>query len=431
MNSFTMLLGWLGGRSFDEMRDKEPSDYGTSIMVGSFGVVSIAMIFGGQYLFWSHLPHTETNALDITLLTTTVYALAYRNLIRSQEVMGRFGKGLTLLIAFGIIGTNTLLAGHELVLLAFKPQAEEQAELNAAKGITEYSTAVENSLGLPQMHGDRQSLMNDISTAKDEWNRVPETVINLRNEAKQCDGIAAKLRGRIPADPETPGYAAAKNAWREQYSRCSAKREQAKRMLADHQKQLEEQITGLSSKLRTLDKKIDEAGSEHEAKLKHASPTLNASAISGFARHKAMWAAVDAARIPAWAAYGLMFIALALEGMGFILKFLLPVDVATMQRQLNSRMECMDGEMRLLVAKAYQANVRPAVKEITPLLADDIKTNIQEVVTPYIKIEMAARTFDNANARVNRAHRRAGKPSPDLLRRLHSLGVAVRKRMHV
>jgi len=313
MEPILMPLAWLGGRSFDELRDKSATDCDSSITVGSFGLVSAGIIGGGQFFFWHNLQHTADSAVWIAVAMTLLYSSFYRNLIRAQEVAGRIGKGLAYLIASGIVATNALLAGHEWVLLAFKPQVEAQAVLDAAKGVTEYGNAVENSLGLPLLRKDSKSVDDALVAAQAERARMPDAVVTLRNQAQRCDRVAAGLQARIPIDHETAGYAVARSAWREQHARCDAARAQADRMLRDHQRQADDRIADLDDRRKALNKKLNEAGAEHESTLKRDVPSLNASATTGFARHKALWAAVEAGRIPLWAAMGLMFVALALE----------------------------------------------------------------------------------------------------------------------
>lgn len=429
MAPFLMPLAWLGGRSFDEMRDKSAADCDSSINVGTFGLVSAGMIGGGQYLFWSHLQHTADGAFWITVAVTLLYVLFYRNLIRAQEVAGRLGKGIAYLVAGGIVCTNALLAGHEWVLLAFKPQVESQAALSAAKGITEYGSAVENSLGLPMLRNDSKSVDDALLVARAERVRVPDAVTALRNQAQRCDRVAASLQASIPIDSGSPGYAAARSTWREQQARCGAARAQADRILRDHLKQVDDRIADLDDRRSTLDKKLSDASAEHEATLKRDAPSINAGATSGFARHKALWAAVESGRVPLWAAVGLMFIALSLEGMSFFVKIILPADAATQERRMSAEMGSALLDMRLATIRAYRANVPSVVASIQGGLADDVKRDIDDIIVPGLRTEIASRSFDHTHAAVVDAQRRHGKIANDLLSRLHDLGAAVRDTM--
>ena len=185
----------------------------------------------------------------------------------------------------------------------------------------------------------------------------------------------------------------------------------------------------LDTKNKILDKKLGNARDAYETTLKRDTPALNASATSGFARHSALWAAVEAGRVPAWAAYGLMFITLALEGMCFVFKFLLPPDAAMLDRQSDTEQTRALGEMRVQAARVYRASVPSVMGNMKSQIADDVREDARNIVIPALRTEIGAREFENAHDRASRAQRRAGKPALHLLRRLAGLGEAVRGTM--
>lgn len=431
MQPILKLLAWFGGRSAEEPRDRTAADCDTSITIGGFSILSAVIIGGGQYMFWSRLPHTADGALWIALTVTVIYVLFYRNLIRAVDVAGRFGRAVIYIVAGSICATNAGLAGHEWVLLAFRPQADAQAILDAAKGVTEYDGEVEKSLGLPLLRKDYKSVDDALATAQVERARIPEGVLTLRNQAQRCDRVAAGLQTRIPISPEAPGYSAAKSAWREQSRRCDAARAQANRLLSDHRRQMDDQIADLNERRRPLYKRLTDASAEHEATLRRDAPSIKTSATTGFARHTALWAAVNAGRIPRWAAVGLMFAALALEGMSFFLKIVLRADAVSQERQEATELARAAFELRMSVIGAYRARIPAAVASMGEELADDVRQDTRNVVVPGVRTEMAARAFEHAQASIARAQNRTGKPAPDLLDRLADLGTAARNTMRV
>lgn len=325
-------LAAVGGRSFDDMRGRSAGDCDKSVAVGLMCLVSVAIIFAGHWLFWRNFPHVADIALTVAACIAVLFAVMYRVALRCIETMGGLGKTLMLGTLLALMGVNAMLAGHELVLLAFSPQVEAQAILGAARGVTAYATAVETSLGLPQLRNNSNELDKAVAAAQAERGRIPDLVQQLQQQGRACDAKAAQLQSRIPPELDDPGRAAAWSNWREQRARCSALANQAGAALAQHLAQADKQLASLGQsrgKVRTL---LDEANTQHEDTLKRDTPTLTASATTGFARHNALWAAVAAGTIPAWAAFGLMFGVLALDGFSFLIKLLARDDAATTDR---------------------------------------------------------------------------------------------------
>jgi len=122
--------------------------------------------------------------------------------------------------------------------------------------------------------------------------------------------------------------------------------------------------------------------------------------------------------------------------MSFFVKIILPVDVVTGERKLAIQERLVDAEMgvallemRISTVRAYRANIPSVVTGMREHLTDDVKQDMQNIVVPGLRTEIAARTFDYAQAGVADAQRRTGKPAADLLRRLSELGLTVRGAM--
>lgn len=428
MKSIWMPLAWYGGRSWGELEHRDAGECDTSIAVGLLGLVSIGIIFAGHLLFWSHLPHTSASALAIAGFIATLFALLYRVLLRAMEVMGWLAKGTMLVVLVGVMGVNAALAGHELVLLAFRPQVESQARLSAAQGVSSYGTAVEQSLGLPRLRDENKQLDDAVTATRTERQRIPDGVQTLQRQAQACDAAAANLRSRIPSDAEAPGYANALSAWREQRTRCNALTQQAQRLLAEHRAQQDKELARLTEQREQVRKSLTDANTEHEQTLKRDAPTLNDSATTGFARHAALWSAVDARRIPAWAAYGLMFAVLALDAFSFLIKLVARADAATADRRAEAEAAELFSRLRSTTVAQQRRMVGQAVAAQQSELLDELAATVCSAVGPAVTQELEGRAFDQAAQAVHRAQRRSGKPAPGLVRRLAEMAATAHAR---
>lgn len=418
MRAIWWPLAWYGGRALAELRERDAGECDTSIAVGLLGLVSIGIIFAGHLLFWSHMPHTASAALLIAAFIAALFAALYRVLLRVMEVMHWVARSVMLSVVAVVMGVNAALAGHELVLLAFKPQVEAQAKLSAAKGQTQYATAVEESLGLPGLRGRTKQLDDAIAAANAERRRVPEDVQSLQRQAQACDATAANLRARVPTDPEDPGHASALGQWREQRGRCQALTARAERLLADHRAQQDTELSRLGSLRQSAAQSLAEASASHDAKITRDRPALSEAATTGFARHDALWAAVEARRIPAWAAYGLMFVALALDAFSFLVKLLAREDAATADRRVAVDGADLFNRLRHTTVAQQSRLVKQAVGELQPELLGTLSASTREAVLPAVSQDLEARAFEQAASAVHRAQQHSGKPATQLVRRL-------------
>ncbi|TAL47103.1 MAG: hypothetical protein EPN89_09060 [Methylovulum sp.] len=421
MKLFLMVIAWFGGRSFREMNGRPVQEYDTSIAVGIFSLVSTGMILGGQYLLWSHLPHTEAHAIWITLFLTTLYTFFYRNVVRCLETMGLYAKGFTIAAVLGLVVTNALLAGHEWVILAFKPQVEAQAATNGVHAVTSYRSDLEASLRLPQLREDRKSIGDGIVSLQAERERVPESVSALQDEAKRCEETAKKLGWKLSNQYDPYQRNLLKNKLVAQNARCRATHNEAGRLLHEHQADMDSQIAELDKKRGEVEGRLHKADSQQQATFEQASPALDASATSGFARHIALWAAVGNGLVPTWAAFGLMLGVLALEGMFFAAKLLLKVDAIAWERRHDIWQTHMDGKLRQMIRQAYFSQMHSIVDGLKPALSDDLENYVRNIVVPSLRIEMEASAFAKAHASVERTQNNNKQAVPDLIRDLYDL----------
>jgi len=421
-------LAMLGGRSAAELRGRPSGDCDKSVLVGLLCLVSVGIIFAGHWLFWGSFSNTAEWALQVATGIALLFAVMYRVALRAMETMPAFGKTVTLLILVALMGVNAMLAGHELVLLAFRPQADEQAKLGAARGVTAYASAVETSLGLPQLRSSSGELDKAISTAVADRSRTPDNVQPLQQQARACEAEAARFQARIPASPDEPGYAVAHSVWREKRSRCGALTRQAGKELAEHHALADKQLQSLSQSRDRVRKSLVEASTQHEDTLKRDSPTVTASATTGFARHAALWAAVTAGTIPAWAAYGLIFAVLAVDSFSFIIKLLMRDDRATIDRIQSSAADHLHAQIHAAMASQQSRLVRTVVRSLRPQAEQDLRNVVRDAVMQSALQDLEHRSLDRAAQAANSAQRRAGRASPSMLGRVGRMARALRER---
>lgn len=420
-------LAALGGRSFEEMRERTAAECDKSVLVGLLCLLSIGVIFAGHWLFWSNFGHTADIALPIAASIALLIAVMYRVALRSMETMGFAARTPILACLGALMAINAALAGHELVLLAFRPQVEAQGKLDAAHGVTTYGTAVETSLGLPQLRGSSIQLDHAAASTKAERDRVPDVVVQLQRQARACEAAAAQLHGRVPAYPDHPTYATAESAWREQRAHCRALDRRASQALAQHRAQFDRELSELIAARLKVRRSLEQAADRLEETLKRDTPTLTASATTGFARHAALWAAVAAGTVPLWAAGGLMSMVLVIDAFSFVVKLLARDDLATAARIQTSDTALLYGRLHAEMLRRQRAMVRQVVRSIRSQMLDDVEHAAREMVAPAVMQAMEERAFVDATAAVERAHRAARTPSPSMMTRVAGMARAMRR----
>ena len=432
MSIFWSLIGKplaaMGGRSFEDMQGRRAGECDKSIAVGVLCLLSVGIIFAGHCLFWRNFDNVADVAVWVAAGIALVFLLMYRMALRAMETMGGPGKLLMLALLASLMGNNAMLAGHELVLLAFAPQVQAQAKLGAARGVTDYAGAVETSLGLPQLRNQSTELDKATAAAQAERGRIPQTVQQLQQQAGTCDASAARLHKAIPADPEQPGHAAAVSALRQQRAQCQQLNRQAAAALAQHQAQLDQQLAGLNQSRSKLRQSLDEANDQHEATLKRDSGTIAASATTGFARHNALWAAVAAGTVPAWGAYGLMAAVLVIDAFSFIFKLVARDDTATTDRIQQAGTDAVYNGLHAALVRQQRSLTRQVVKQMRPQTTEDLANLARSLVLPSVAQGVDERAFSRASAANQRARQAHGAPVPSMLGRLGAMGQAMRRR---
>lgn len=420
-------LAALGGRSFAAMREQTAADCGKSIGVGLLCLVSVSVIGFGHLLLWQQFAHLAHLAPFIAAGVACLFLLLYAVALRVMETMAWPARSVIVATLLGLMGVNAALAGHEIVLLVFRPQVEEQALRSAASGVTSYANEVEASLGLPQLRNNSQALGSAVAAAQAERSRMPENVLALQHQHRACDAKVVSLQKNLPAldDPAQPS---ALSTLRTERNRCNSLARQAVAALTQHQVQADQRLAQLNQQQGQVQHSLAEAHTRHEQTLQRDTPTITAGATTGFARHKALWAAVAAGRIPAWAAYGLMFGVLAIDAFAFLLKLLARDDAATQQQARESNSALLYHRLHTATQRQQRAMVRKVVHSMAADNAKDLAQVLRAAVAPATLQDLEGRAIEAAATTTQRTQGSTRKPAPALLRRLASMAGALRNR---
>ena len=388
-------LAWLGGCRADKLYSYRAGDCGKVIAVGLLFLVSMAGIDTGYTLFFGRLPGRAEQAVALAAVVTAILAIVYGVALRHLPLMSPLARAVTTVLVGGIMGVNTVLSGHELVIFLFPAQVEAETKLAAAKGVQDYAATIESSLGLPDLRSRAGDLDKSLTAANGERGRVPEIVGQLRKAASGCETEAARLSAQIPPEGEAD-YDRARSIWREKQARCRSLAAQAEREQAQHLKRMDALITELNSRRTSTIRGLEEANGSHERTLARDTPALTDNATSGFARHDALWRAVAKGTVPGWAAYGLMAIALIVEAFAFAMKQMLRADRCSRELeqevQTDALIDAIDASYR-----RQQRRLVPGVMRARQATTQaDLEALVNQLVVPAAQQAVQTRSFERA-----------------------------------
>lgn len=401
----------LGGRNLAQLQDRRAAECGKSIAVGMLFIVSMVIIVLGHSQFWLHLPTTADHAVAVAGTVAGLLGVMYLVALRCLDAMGGAARVLVTTLLGSIMVVNALLAGHELVIVAFGPQVQAQGRVLATSGIDSHASALEKSLGLPGLRSQLGETDRAATAARTERARLPDAVTQLQQQADSCDAAARALQARIPSDADAPGWQAARQAWRQQQGRCNALRQQAALELAQHQGRLDKHLAELADARSRQARALQQAADEHRATMDNDKTTLTTSATTGFARHRALWAAVDAGTVPRWAVLGLMLLVFLGDCFCFVIKLLVPDDAATADARQEADSQRLLDEMHVAVMRRQRQLLPRAIHAQDAELQSDLERLVADAVAPGLVHGAGVQAFMKAARRQRRAHAAAGARS--------------------
>jgi hypothetical protein len=185
--------------------------------------------------------------------------------------------------------------------------------------------------------------------------------------------------------------------------------------LAQHRAQAQQDLNVASQRKAQADSQLLQAQTQRDNAVQTASPTLQASATTGFGRHKALWAAVDAGKIPVWAAYGLMAVALLLECAGLLLKLFLPTDEAGFNRRAEAGITNAMGKAELRYIQEFSRQTGPVLRGRASHIQQDAERLVDNVLAPGMSTRMGADQFARAARATRAAQQRSGQAATTVI----------------
>ncbi|MFM8330855.1 MAG: hypothetical protein ACKN9T_04130 [Candidatus Methylumidiphilus sp.] len=106
-------------------------------------------------------------------------------------------KWLLFLVELVLMGVNAMLAGHELVLLAFGPQVQALGLTTAGQKLTKHRSEAEVNQGLPRIQQNIALVAKQLDELKEQLAKPPQTLLDKRAEAKGCWRRVDSMKAQI------------------------------------------------------------------------------------------------------------------------------------------------------------------------------------------------------------------------------------------
>ena len=417
------LIAWMGGRSVDEIKTYDASDYESSLTLGLLAVfISVPMIFGGQFLFWQHQASQIANwAFLIAASITVCLTVFYSRLQRAAECSKGLRKFVLFTIAIFVMGTNAWFVGHELVLVFFNDKVEAQLREDSNQGVINQRDQLDHLYGLSTIETNEKNVVKALNDARAALERVPEPVNQFRAENQQCRAELSLLSTQKLQTLGTPGYYAVKQQFIRQQKRCQGLEEQIRKAMDEHQQLFQPELDRLNREYATLLNQKTQADAAYNAQFNRDKAVVIQSNLTGVARHQAIWGAVKTGKISAGLCWTLMAFVMLLEGSSFICKFILPVDKLAYERVDKINQQQLDFLMQNLIFKIYQDQAPQILHDQTDEIINELKTHASNTLIPGVRLDLTAQAHEKACERVQRAQQRTGKPNNELLRQVTEL----------
>ncbi len=374
-------LGWLAGKSFAEMRDVEPSDYKTSIIVGGLFLVTAGVVSSGHWLYWSHLPSTMHFPILPTIATVTIALWIYRGAMVALENAGRLGLlGWYLTLAI-IAGGNTWFAGHEIAIFMFESEVAHQMLEDNVLSQVQFR---ELTLQPAQAKADEITALNlAITKAQFELTTVPPMVQQLSVQITECESQLYNLRSN--ATPlGTNGYTRDQRVIKNKSNQCSAMAKERSNLLIENIDQKKASLSRLNAQADQMTKAHDSlVQNAHDQQIK-AHTAITESVSTGFARHHALWRAAQTGKISIWNMVLAMAMIFISEMALFLAKKTLPRDCLTMGSIEKILMAENDHLLQVAIHKSYRHQIENDDATNNGTIATVSKTNFTYNVSPLV-----------------------------------------------
>jgi len=421
-----ILPALAGGRTLREVMNADPEDF--NVLPGLLALMALLMFFCCQYLLWGSLAHRADKAVQIAAVCTLLYGTLYWSLLRVLDDAGWFTKALVAAVLASLTAFNAYLAGHELLLLAYEPQVQAQAERSAGGDALAFSTQLDAALGLPALKQDERQLRQQLAEAQTQAMTMAPAVTVWMEQARACEAGAGALQRQIAGAVESPAQAEARLAWERKTAECQQIGKLARAQLLAHEQQGQGRAQALQTRLTALQAQIQEAQADHAQALKRAAPGIAAAHASGAGRYDALWKAVAAGTVPAWSAHGLMFFSIVLDSAGLMFKLLQAPDAMARRRRHEAGMARAEAKTLGHLMSQLLRGAKAAAGSAGGQLQSDFNQHTQTTLAAETMVHVEAQAFERIHRRTARAQSRTGQPLPGLLRRMRGALDGMRSR---
>ncbi len=413
-----ILPALLGGRTPRELMAADPDDF--NVLPGLLAMMALGMFFCCQYLFWSSFAHRASNAMLIASFCTLLYGTLYWSLLRVLDDAGWFTRTLVIAVLASLTAFNAYLAGHELLLLAYEPQVQAQAERSASRDALAFAAQKEVELGLPDLKQDERQLRQQLGEAQAQAVTVNPAVTVLLEQTRQCETEASQLQGHLVGTGESAGLADARQAWHRKTADCRHLGKLAQARMLAHEQQWQAQVQELQSRLVAMQKRVQDTLAGHAQAVQRAGPGIAAAHASGAGRYDALWKAVAERTVPAWSAYGLMFFSIVLDSAGLVFKLLQAPDAMARRRRHEAGMAQVEAKTLDHLLSQLMRGAKDAARSASGQLQSDFSQYTRTTLTAETVNHLEAQAFERIHGRTARAQQRTGQPLPSLLRRMRT-----------
>lgn len=423
MTLLFLPLLMLSGRWPSEVLNRPLRDCSTSLLVGMLMLVCFGVVGFGWFLFWSGLanPHALRWALGIV----TIFVVIDVCLVRTLETASARAKALLIAIRVLLMGCNTFIASHEVLIYIFDKQIASQAKDAGSAIVAAHRQALAAKFNTDASESAATVARTALQTLIEKRSAVPLEVTQLRAEKARCDADAVALARSIPSG-DAPNHSAIRNALSRKRTECNSLTKRQLAALQAHNDNFKTLIDDAASKLATTRTTADTAARNAQAALVNDQQAVHDGATRGFARHHLLYEAIRNGRVP-WAAALLIGAGLsAIECLGFLIKLTKRPDAATaavIERELE---DSNHAELKWRTQAEAAALIKGVVQQQRDEIKKALDRHARDSLMKEFEIRLNTNALERSHDRLDRFISHGGRVTASMFARFARMVGAVR-----